>query len=163
MIGARRKRRAAAERAAAAGRSALAERGPRAERSSRAEHSSRALGLLFIAAGVNHFLAPRPYRKIVPPGFGDPELVVAASGVAEVIGGVGALMPRTRRLAGLWLNALLLAVFPANVYMALKPERFKRIPPLALWARLPLQPLMMWWAWRATRGDDAIFGRRDPA
>jgi uncharacterized membrane protein len=61
------------------------------------------------------------------------------------------LMPATRRLAGVWLIALLAAVFPANVYMARAPERFRKIPRWALIARLPLQPLMMVWAWRATR------------
>jgi uncharacterized membrane protein len=49
------------------------------------------------------------------------------------------------------LIALLAAVFPANLYMAREPERFARVPRWALYARLPLQPLMMWWAWRATR------------
>lgn len=127
------------------------------------ERSPRLLGALFIGAGVNHFLVPRLYRKIVPPGFGDPAFVVALSGVAEVLGGIGAIVPRTRKLAGLWLNALLLAVFPANIYMAIKPQRFEQIPRWALWARLPLQPLMMWWAWRATREDTAIFDPRDPA
>jgi uncharacterized membrane protein len=77
--------------------------------------------------------------------------VVAVSGVAEVLGGVGVLLPRTRRAAGVGLIALLAAVFPANLYMARTPERFDRIPRWALFARLPLQPLMMWWAWRATR------------
>lgn len=133
---------------------------------SRKERSSRLLGAFFLLAGVNHFAMPKPYRKIVPPGFGDPELVVAISGVAEVLGGAGALLPRTRRLAGLWLVALLAAVFPANVYMALRPERFASIPRIALFARLPLQPLMMWWVWRATRSSDAdtaMFETRDPA
>jgi uncharacterized membrane protein len=60
-------------------------------------------------------------------------------------------VPRTRRLSGLGLIALLAAVFPANVYMARAPERFRGIPRWALYARLPLQPLMMLWAWRATR------------
>jgi uncharacterized membrane protein len=77
--------------------------------------------------------------------------VVGVSGVAEVIGGVGVLLPWTRRLSGLGLIALLAAVFPANLYMAREPERFKAIPRWALYARLPLQPLMMLWAWRATR------------
>ncbi len=63
----------------------------------------------------------------------------------------GCCLPRTRRLAGLGLIALLAAVFPANLYMAREPERFPRIPRWALYARLPLQPLMMRWAWRATR------------
>jgi uncharacterized membrane protein len=77
--------------------------------------------------------------------------VVALSGIAEIAGGVGVLVPATRRPAGAWLIAVLAAVFPANVYMARTPERFPRIPRWALYARLPLQPLMMVWAWRASR------------
>lgn len=110
------------------------------------------LGGLFIAAGVNHFRIPRAYEAIVPPRLrGEAKRVVALSGVAEVAGGLGVLVPSTRRLSGLWLIGLLAAVFPANLYMARTPERFRRIPPWALYARLALQPLMMWWAWRATR------------
>jgi uncharacterized membrane protein len=60
-------------------------------------------------------------------------------------------LPWTRRPAGLGLIALLAAVFPANLYMARTPEAFRKIPRWALYARLPLQPLMMWWAWRATK------------
>jgi uncharacterized membrane protein len=115
---------------------------------------SRLLGLLFIAAGVNHFAMPRPYRRIVPPWtsrWADANTIVAISGVAEVAGGLGVLAPSTRRLSGLGLIALLAAVFPANLHMALNPGEFRRIPRWALYARLPLQPLMMWWAWRATR------------
>jgi uncharacterized membrane protein len=117
----------------------------------RGRRSRRLLGLFFIQAGVNHFVMPRVYRRIVPPGMGDPATLVAVSGVAELAGGVGVLLDRTRRPAGLWLVALLAAVFPANLHMARNPERFPRIPRWALYARLPLQPLMMWWAWRATR------------
>jgi uncharacterized membrane protein len=115
----------------------------------------RSRGLLagfFIGSGVNHFVIPRAYEAIVPPRLGDDaRRVVVISGVAEVAGGLGVLVPSTRRLSGLWLIALLAAVFPANLHMARMPERFRRIPPWALYARLPLQPLMMWWAWRATR------------
>jgi uncharacterized membrane protein len=117
----------------------------------RTTRGQRLTGGLFIAAGLNHFVVPRAYRTIVPPGFGDPAQLVAISGVAEVAGGVGVLLPRTRRLSGLGLIALLLAVFPANLYMARNPERFGRIPRWALYARLPLQPLMVWGVWRATR------------
>ncbi len=114
--------------------------------------SSRALGAFFIAAGVNHFVMPRAYRRIVPPRLrGEARRVVALSGAAEVAGGVGVLLGPTRRAAGVGLIALLAAVFPANLYMARAPERFPRIPRWALYARLPLQPLMMWWAWKATR------------
>ena len=110
------------------------------------------LGLFFIAAGVNHFRDPRPYERIVPPSLqSEAGRVVMLSGVAEILGGVGVFVPRTRRLSGLWLIGLLLAVFPANLYMASQPERFDKIPRWALYGRLPLQPLAMLWAWRATR------------
>jgi uncharacterized membrane protein len=114
--------------------------------------SRRLLGAFFIAAGSNHFLMPRAYRAIVPPRLAQrASRVVTISGVAEIAGGVGVLIERTRRPAGLWLIAVLAAVFPANLHMAREPQRFPRIPRWALYARLPLQPLMMWWAWRATR------------
>ncbi len=113
---------------------------------------ARILGLAFIGAGLNHFAIPRAYRRIVPPRLKrlDSE-VVAASGVAEIACGLGVLLPRTRRIAGLGTIALLAAVFPANLYMARAPQEFRRIPRWALYVRLPLQPLMMWWAWSATR------------
>ena len=116
------------------------------------KRSRRLLAGFFILAGVNHFLQPRPYEKIVPPALeGEAKRVVMASGVAEIAGGLGVLLPWTRRLSGLGLIALLAAVFPSNLYMAREPKRFSQIPPWALYARLPLQPLMMLWAWRATR------------
>jgi uncharacterized membrane protein len=111
------------------------------------------LGAFFVGAGVNHFVMPRAYESIVPPSMQDRAgALVVISGVAEIVGGVGVLLPSTRRLAGLGLIALLAAVFPANLHMARDPQRYRRIPRWALYARLPLQPLMMRWAWRATRG-----------
>ena len=119
------------------------------------ESKGRARGLLaafFVGAGVNHFLTPRFYEAIVPPPLQkEAKRVVQVSGVAEVLGGLGVLFPLTRRLSGVGLVALLAAVFPANLYMLKEPERFKKIPRWALVARLPLQPLMMLWAWKATR------------
>jgi uncharacterized membrane protein len=110
------------------------------------------LGAFFVSAGINHFLIPRTYESIVPPSMRDNAArLVAISGVAEIAGGVGVLLPRTRRLSGLGLIALLAAVFPANLHMARDSDCFPRIPRWALYARLPLQPLMMRWAWRATR------------
>jgi uncharacterized membrane protein len=110
------------------------------------------LAAFFISAGVNHFVNPRPYEGIVPPALADRRgPVVQISGVAEILGGVGVLLPTTRRAAGAALVLLLAAIFPANLYMAREPERFKKIPRWALLARLPLQPLMMLWAWRCTR------------
>jgi uncharacterized membrane protein len=125
---------------------------PPAEQSTGRGWSWRLLANLFIAAGVNHFVMPRVYERIVPPQLrGHAKLIVQVSGVAEIAGGVGVLVPSTRRLSGLGLIALLAAVFPANLYMASEPDEFRRIPRLALYGRLPLQPLMMLWAWRATR------------
>ena len=110
------------------------------------------LGVVFVGAGVNHFATPRHYERIVPPSLKDrAKSVVAVSGVAEILCGLGVLLPWTRRSAGVGLIALLAAVFPANLYMARAPEEFRKIPRWALYARLPLQPLMMVWAWRATR------------
>jgi uncharacterized membrane protein len=111
-----------------------------------------ALGIAFVGAGVNHFVMPRAYERIVPPSLkAHSRDVVAISGVAEIVGGLGVLLPWTRRPAALGLIALLAAVFPANLHMARSPEEFRRIPRWALYARLPLQPLMMWWAWSVTR------------
>lgn len=119
-------------------------------------HRSRALlSAFFVGAGVNHFLMPSAYRAIVPPSLrAHNARVVAISGIAEIAGGVGVLLPRTRRLSGLGLIALLAAVFPANLYMARNPRRFPRVPRWALYARLPLQPLMARWAWRVTCDRD---------
>ena len=112
----------------------------------------RLLAAFFIGSGLNHFVIPRAYERIVPPRLQrEAGRVVVLSGVAELAGGLGVLVPSTRRVSGLWLIAVLAAIFPANVYLAQTPERFPRIPRWALYARLPLQPLMMWWAWRATR------------
>jgi len=114
--------------------------------------STRLLGATFIAAGANHFLSPRAYEAIVPPSLQhEKRRIVQLSGVAELAGGLGVLIPSTRRLSGLALVVLLTAIFPANLYMAREPERFAKIPRWALYVRLPLQPLMMIWAWRATR------------
>ncbi len=117
----------------------------------RATGSRRVLAAFFVGAGVNHFLMPRAYQQIVPPLLGrEAKRVVVLTGIMEIAGGLGVLVPWTRRPAGLGVIALLAAVFPANLYMARSPERFARIPRWALYARLPLQPLMMMWAWRAT-------------
>jgi len=74
--------------------------------------------------------------------------LVLASGVAEMLGGAGVLFDRSARPAGWWLIATLLAVFPANVHMALHPERYPKIPEAALWGRLPVQALVILWVWR---------------
>ena len=105
------------------------------------------LALLFLSAGLLHFVRPAPFLRIVPPALPAPGLLVLLSGVAEVAGGLGLLLPATRRLAGWGLLALLVAVFPANVYMVGLASEL-HLPAWVLWARLPLQPVLGWAVWR---------------
>jgi uncharacterized membrane protein len=118
--------------------------------------SRRALAAFFAFTGTMHFVIPRSFEAIVPAWVPDKKAAVAVSGVAEIAGGIAVLHPASRRLGRWWLAALLVAVFPANIHMAVHPEQVKgldlnKIPRWALWARLPLQPLAMLWVWRATR------------
>jgi uncharacterized membrane protein len=116
-----------------------------------------ALAAFFSFTGTMHFAIPRSFEAIVPPAIAARKReAVIVSGVAEIVGGLAVLHPSARRFSRWWLLALLLAVFPANVHMAVSPEQVRgldlnRIPRWALWARLPLQPLAMLWVWRATR------------
>ena len=119
--------------------------------------SRLALAAFFTFTGTMHFLRPRFFEAIVPPAIESAKQeVVAISGAAEIAGALAVLHPATRRFGRLWLLGLLLAVFPANIHMAVNPEQIsgldlRKIPRWALWARLPLQPLAMLWVWRATR------------
>jgi len=117
-----------------------------------------AVATMFIVAGTLHFLRPGPYAGIVPPKLPHPLALVYLSGVAELAGGIGVLVPRVRVLAGRGLVLLLIAVFPANVQM-LASARAAGAPPwfeATLWLRLPLQVLLIAWVWRAT-----LSGERD--
>ena len=119
--------------------------------------AQRALVAFFTFAGVMHFVIPKEYEATVPEYIPiSARDAVVYSGYAEIAGALAVIPPATRGLARWWLIALLVAVFPANVHMAVNPEQIRgldlnRIPRWALWARLPLQPLMVLWVWRATR------------
>jgi uncharacterized membrane protein len=115
---------------------------------------ARLFGPVFVFAGVMHFVIPRTYEAIVPDWLPRHRELVYASGVAEIAGGLGVMHPRTRRAGAWWSVATLLAVFPANVHMALNPEDYK-LPggAAALYARLPLQALFVLWALAAGRRD----------
>jgi len=101
----------------------------------------------FVCTGVKHFTSAEAFRRIVPPALPRADVLVAVSGVAEIAGAVGLLVPRLRRPAGWGLVALLVAVFPANVYMAVSadPAATMGLPRWALWARLPLQAVLIGW------------------
>jgi uncharacterized membrane protein len=113
------------------------------------------LTIFMIAAGLNHFLAADTYEAMVPRALPAPALIVQISGVAEMLGGLGLILPATRRLAAWGLVALFVAVFPANINMAVNhlPLGTHELPTWALWGRLPLQLVFIAWALMFTRRD----------
>jgi uncharacterized membrane protein len=115
------------------------------------------LTVFMVAAGANHFVAPATYVGMMPPYLPAPLTLVYVSGVAEIFGGLGLIPRATRRLAAWGLIALFVAVFPANLHMALHhlPLGDRVVPAWALWARLPLQLVLIAWA--------ALFARRPRA
>ena len=118
----------------------------------------RSLAATFTVAGRLHFIRPREYEATVPPYIPiSPRDAVRLSGVAEIVGGLAVIPTPTRRFARCWLTAVLIAVFPANLHLALPPEDvagrgvgIARMPRWLLFARLPVQALFIGWAWRAT-------------
>jgi uncharacterized membrane protein len=106
--------------------------------------------MLFLTAGAGHFVSPGSFVKIVPRSLPFPRELVLASGVFEVALGLLLLIPSTTRLAAWGLIALLIAVFPANIYMYQHRELFG-VSPLVLLLRLPFQGILILWAWVYTR------------
>ena len=113
------------------------------------------LAMLMVGSGVVHLVEPGFYERIVPRPLGHARLYVQASGLAEIVGGLLLAAPRTRRVGGWAVAVLLVAVFPANVQMALDGglagSRSVLATPLAAWLRLPLQAPLVWWAVREGR------------
>ena len=114
------------------------------------------MSLGYVVAGVMHFVYPSAYAQIVPPVLPAPLLLVYLSGVAEIAVGVGLLYPPTRRAAAVATMLLLAAIFPANVYMAVSGVAVQGPvsadpSPAVRWGRLPLQAVLVAWAWWYTR------------
>jgi uncharacterized membrane protein len=103
--------------------------------------------IFYATAGFLHIRQPVPFVKIVPPFIPWPLAAVYVSGIAEIAGGAALLLPSLRRSAAWGLTALLIAVFPANVYMAMDRVQVTSspLPDWLLWARLPLQAGLIWW------------------
>src|SRR3712207_2870646 len=118
-------------------------------------------GPVMTLAGINHFVMPKAYESIVPDALPAQRELVYASGVAEIVGALASMHPRTRRAGGIFLIATLVAVFPANVFMAMNADRYD-VPggQISLLARLPLQGLFIYWVWLATLSgsDDGVQG-----
>ncbi|WP_235011780.1 DoxX family protein [Bryocella elongata] len=111
------------------------------------------MGTLYLAAGIAHFVATRTYEAIMPDYLTAHHALVLISGVAEFAGGLGILLPypKLNRAAAWGIILLLIAVSPANLWMLQHPERYANIPLWVLWARLPLQLVLIAWAWAYTR------------
>src|SRR5512145_664142 len=112
------------------------------------------LALLFILAGVNHFLNPGFYLRIMPPWLPWPSALHLIAGFFEFVFGVMLLIPRYQKWAAWGLIALLLAVYPANIHMAINHDKFPQLSMTFHWIRLPLQFVLIAWAWWFTRPDE---------
>lgn len=113
------------------------------------------LTIFMVGAGINHFRSPAPYLGMMPAALPQPLLLIQLSGVAEILGGLGLILPQTRRLTAWCLIALFIAIFPANLNMALNHLALgdQPVPTWALWARLPLQVVLIVWAYWFTRPE----------
>lgn len=118
------------------------------------------MSAVYVGAGIAHFLFPKAFARAVPPQLPRPIALVYLSGIAEIGLGLGVLYNRTRRLSAYGIIALLIAVFPANLYMAVSdpfdeqiPDRLQPIADASAWLRLPLQLVLIAWAWRHTTSD----------
>lgn len=109
------------------------------------------LSFFFVAAGLYHLLDPEFYLPMMPAYLPYHRALITLSGLAEILFGVLVLPRRTRMLARYGLVMLLVAIFPANIEMAMHPERFPAFSPTLLWLRLPLQFALIFWVLRATR------------
>jgi uncharacterized membrane protein len=111
------------------------------------------LGVAMIVAGVLHFVIPHYYMLIMPAYLPWHLALVLISGVFEIGLGVALFIPRLRPLAGWGLIALLVAVWPANIWMATDGVPGVDISPVLAWVRVAVQPLFMVWAWAVSRPD----------
>ena len=109
------------------------------------------LSVFFVSFGIDHFANPEFYLSIMPPNLPLKLEAVYISGLFEILGGVGVLIASTRKIASLGLVTLLVAVYPANIYMALNPERFPEVSINALYFRLVLQFFFFYWAYSVSR------------
>ncbi|KAM3096939.1 DoxX family protein [Phormidesmis sp. 146-35] len=115
------------------------------------------LAVSISVVGVTHFLTPIPYVRIVPPQLPYPLALVYISGFFEILGGIGLLVPFVSVAAAWGLIALFVAVFPANINMAVNQIAIENVPhiPALYWARLPLQAVLIAWAGWYTRKPEA--------
>jgi uncharacterized membrane protein len=112
------------------------------------------LAIAFIGAGLNHFADPDFYLRIMPPYLPWPSALHSIAGFFEFVFGVMLLIPRYQRWAAWGLIALLLAIYPANIHMAINNHLYPNLPMIFHWVRLPFQFVLIAWAWWFTKTDD---------
>lgn len=105
---------------------------------------------LYTLAGINHFIKPGMYIKIIPPAFKNPRLINNLSGAAEIILGILLILPLTTHFAAWGIIMLLIAIFPANLYMFQNKKAGFGLPRWILFVRLPLQIVLIYWAYQYT-------------
>ena len=108
------------------------------------------MAFLYISAGFNHFRKPGMYIRIIPPFFKNPKLINTLSGVAEILLGILLVFPLSRKFAAWGIIALLIAVFPANLFMFQDKKASFGLPKWILFVRLPLQIVLIYWAYQYT-------------
>ena len=111
--------------------------------------------LFYVTSGINHFWHRSFYLRIMPDHYSHPDTLVQISGVAEILGGIGLLVPATRRAAAVGISIMLVVFLDVHQFMLRHPERFPQTPAWILWARLPLQAVLIAWAWRYVRERDS--------
>ncbi len=119
--------------------------------------------LFYVASGINHFWHRQFYLGIMPDHYSHPGVLVAASGVAEILGGIGLLIPGSRRFSALGLSVMLIVFLDVHVFMLRHPDHFPDVPKWVLWGRLPLQGVLIAWALHYARRrsrSDGAFGSR---
>jgi uncharacterized membrane protein len=102
--------------------------------------------LFYVASGINHFWHQNFYLHIMPDHYSHPLALVRLSGVAEIFGGLGLLLPATRRFSAVGIALMLVAFFDVHLFMLRHPARFPEAPAWVLWARIPLQFVLIAWA-----------------
>ena len=111
------------------------------------------IALFFMTGGIAHFVVADFFIQAMPDYLAYQQELVMVSGVFEILGAIGILLPQTRLIAGYGLMALIIAVYPANINMAMQPEKYQNISELFLYIRLPMQFILLWFVWWAIKPE----------
>jgi uncharacterized membrane protein len=105
-----------------------------------------AQALLYVLGGINHFWHTGFYVHIMPDHYAHPEALVLVSGAAEILGGIGLIVPATRRFSAAGIALMLIVYFDVHLFMLTHAARFPEVPVWILWARIPIQFVLIAWA-----------------